>query len=124
MKFIFINPLPTSKLFGDKVNAWWYSKNGLDTEFWDIAPVFWSESQLEKYYGGKSDYRYLGPRHRKFMSSTEVINAISALPKDTVIFYLGRFYPLVEDDWIFYAGNKSDLAFGKARQGHQRYGHY
>ncbi len=101
MKFVFINSLPTSKLFGEKINAWWYSQNGLDAEFWDVAPIFWPEDRLEKYYGGKSDYRYIGPGHRKFDSRTDIIDELSILPQDTVVWYLGRFYPLVQDEWIF-----------------------
>lgn len=111
MKLVFINPLPTSKLFGEKVDALWYSQNGFDAEFWDIAPIFWSDKQLEQYYGGKSDYRYSGPGHRSFTNRADVIEAISALPRNLTIWYIGRFYPLVQDEWIFNVFNRLRIRY-------------
>jgi len=88
LKVVFCNPLPTSKIFGAKVDAWWYKSHGFDVEFWDMSPIFWPQEKLDIYYGGGDDYRYIGPGHQIFFSRTDVFNAMNALTKDVVIWPL------------------------------------
>ncbi len=89
MNLVIINPIPTSKIFGKKVDAWWYQNNGFDVEFWDISPIFWSQEKLKGYYGGADDYRYIGPNHQIFSSKGDVLNAMNGLSTNVVIWHLG-----------------------------------
>lgn len=89
MRLVIINSSPTSKIFGEKVDAWWYQRHGFEAEFWDISPIFWSQERLKQYYGGSEDFRYIGPNHRIFTSQKDVIKAISTLPQKTIIWHLG-----------------------------------
>lgn len=101
MKLIFINTLPTAKIFGNKVDTWWFKQNGFDVEFWDISPCYWNEKKLELYYGGAEDYRYVGPSHKIFNNLQNVLSDLEQLNKNTQIFYLSRTYSKhVNDDII------------------------
>lgn len=110
MKLIFINTLPTSKIFGNKVDAWWFSYNGFDVEFWDASPLFWSTEQLLTYYSGSEDYRYIGPNHKVFNDKMVLIEELKTLQKGTAIFYLSRnVYKHVNDNWLLYLIQILDL---------------
>lgn len=101
MKLIFINTSPTSKIFGQKVNPWWFSENGFDVEFWDCSPLFFSNEQLAQYYGGAEDYRYIGPKHQIFDANSTLLNTLKTLPAGTAIFYVSRnLFRHVKDDWL------------------------
>ena len=58
MNLIFINSLPTSVIFGKKIDAWWFHKNGFNVEFWDTSPIYFDQDELERYYGGNKKYKY------------------------------------------------------------------
>lgn len=101
MKLVFINTLPVSRIIGDKIDAWWFEKNGFDVEFIDCSPLFWSKEKLDKYFGGSSDYRYIGPKHTIINTIDELNLKFDVLDKDTLIFYLSRgLYRPVNDDWL------------------------
>jgi len=102
LKLVFINPLPTSKIFGQKVDAWWYQKHGFEVEFWDISPIFWSREKRAQYYGGAEDYRYVGPGHKVFSTRKETLKAIGGLGNRAVIWHLGWNLNRIsrKDDWL------------------------
>ena len=98
IKLIFSNSNPTSKIFGEMVDAWWYSHKGFEVEFWDLSPLFYSKENLDKYYGGAIDFRYLGPNHRVFHTKSEAVEALSQ-NIDALHWYLSRFLRSHNDDW-------------------------
>jgi len=113
VKLIMINSLPTAKIFGEKVDAWWYQKNGFDVKFWDISPLFWNQKELESYYGGAADYRYIGPNHRVFSSSLEVVNALGLAGRDTVVWHLAWNLNKIAhaEEWLLNAIVDSKIPF-------------
>lgn len=113
MKLIFINGIPTSMIFGRKVDAWWFSENGFDVEFWDTSPLYYTKEQLDKYYGGNEEYKYVGPNYKLFEEKEELVQLIKKLDrKSTVICYLSRsIYKMVDDDDILELFQKSKLDF-------------
>lgn len=100
MKLIFINGIPTSMIFGQKVDAWWFSENGFDVEFWDTSPLYYSKEQLDNYYGGNEEYKYIGPNHKVIEQKDELFKSIDQLKTTTSrIFYLSRtIYKMLDDD--------------------------
>lgn len=111
MRLIFISSLPTSKLFGEKLDAWWYARNGFEVEFWDLAGLFYSAEQLRSYFGGAADYRYIGPGHRTIEDAAAFHRAMNGVGKDATVWHLSRFYRSVPDDWIFTALQQRGIPF-------------
>lgn len=105
MKLIFINSLPTAKIFGKKVDAWWYQRHGFDVEFWDLSPMYWTKIELEGYYGGADDYRYVGPNHRVFSSKKDVLKSLFDLPRKSIIWELDWGIRRIQRDeaWLLMA---------------------
>lgn len=100
MKLIFSNSLPTSRTFGEKMDAWWYEAQGVDVEFWDIAPLFVPADKLESFYSGAPGYRYIGPKHRVFSSWPELEDALRH-NRNSLLWHLSRFDRMHDDDrWI------------------------
>lgn len=101
MRLIFISSLPISKLFGEKLDAWWFANNGFEVEFWDISGLFYSGEGLIRYFGGAHDYRYIGPNHRIYDDLESFQQSLHVLAQDSVVWYLSRFHKITSDDWIF-----------------------
>lgn len=99
MKLVICNSLPTSRLFGEKVDANWYADAGVDVEFWDLAPVFVPLGSLEQFYAGAGDYRYQGPKHRIVDNLRELGEAISS-HQDALFWHLSRFDRMHDDDQL------------------------
>ena len=99
MKLIVCNSLPTSRIFGEKVDAWWYSENGFDVEFWDLAPLFIASKKLDGFYSGAENYRYQGPGHRIFSDPAELAEALRE-NRTAIFFYLSRFDRMLNDDLL------------------------
>jgi hypothetical protein len=97
VKLIICNSLPTSRLFGEKVDANWYADAGMDVEFWDLAPIFIPVEQLLLFYSGALGYRYQGPRHRSIESRRELDAAISS-NRHALFWHLSRFDRMHDDD--------------------------
>lgn len=102
MKLIIINSLPTSKIFGEKVDAWWYQEHSFDVAFWDITPLFWSQEKLNAYYGGADDYRYVGPGHKVFSTAESLLESIHKLAGSVAVWHLGWNLNRVNraDQWL------------------------
>lgn len=101
MRLIFISSMPISKLFGEKLDAWWFANNGVEVEFWDISGLFYSGEGLSQYFGGAHDYRYIGPNHRIYDNDGSFQKSLHALAQDSMVWYLSRFHRITPDDWIF-----------------------
>lgn len=101
MKLIICNSLPTSRIFGEKVDAWWYASQGVDVEFWDLAPLFNPPDRIAGFYAGAADYRYIGPNHRVFNAMADLEESIQAQSSgNTVFWYLSRFSRMHDDDQL------------------------
>ena len=112
MKLIYINGVPTSMIFGLKLDAWWFSENGFDVEFWDTSPLYYSKNQLDKYYGGNEEYKYIGPNYKLIESEKEFMEQLNQLAQGSKIFYLSRsIYKIIEDDNVLKAIQDSKLDF-------------
>ncbi len=110
-KLIFIGSLPTSKLFGEKLDAWWFSNHGFEVEFWDLSKLFFTNDRLSAYFGGKHDYRYIGPGHRIFENVDEAKGALSEIADGTIVWHISRFYKLAPDDWIFAELRRRNISY-------------
>lgn len=110
MKLIVCNALPTSRIFGEKVDAWWYSENGFDVEFWDLAPVFIASEKLAGFYSGSENYRYQGPRHTIFSDPAELAEAVRK-NATAIFFYLSRFDRMLDDDRLIDLFNRNGIKY-------------
>ena len=99
MKLVICNSLPTSRIFGDKVDAAWYVGQGIDTENWDLAPLFFPKEKLDAFYAGASDYRYIGPNHHIFTEWAELEESLDVLVSGShLVWHLSRFDRMHDDD--------------------------
>lgn len=110
MKLIICNSLPTSRIFGSMVDAWWYAQHGFDVEFWDIAPLFIPDEKLESYYLGAEDYRYKGPNHKIFRSLEELNDALK-INSSSLFWHLSRFDRMHDDDLLIKLFNKFQIRY-------------
>ncbi len=99
MKLIVCSALPTSRIFGEKVDAWWYAKNGFDVEFWDLSPIFIPSEKLERFYSGSESYRYQGPGHTIFSDPAE-LDGVLRKNSASLFWYLSRFDRMLNDDFL------------------------
>ena len=117
MKLIIINALPTSMIFGKKVDAWWFEKNGFEVEFLDISNIFFSNEEIISYYGGNTDYRYKAPNQTSVNSMTDLLKKLDDINKNnSVIYYLSRsIYRTTKDEKVLkYIQSKNIILFFKA----------
>ena len=109
---VICNSLPTSRIFGETVDAWWYQTQGEDVEFWDLAPLFVAPSRIEGYYAGAANYRYLGPNHRIFSSMVELDQAVrSVASRPHVFWHLSRFARMNNDDQLIRLFNRHGATY-------------
>jgi hypothetical protein len=110
VKLIVCSALPTSRIFGEKVDAWWYAHNGFDVEFWDLAPLFFAREKLEGFYSASDNYRYQGPQHRILSDPDELAEAVRA--NSTALFwYLSRFDRMLDDDRLMDLFNRHRVRY-------------
>ena len=99
MKLVICNSFPTSRIFGEKVDAAWYAAQGVDTEYWDLAPLFLPQEKIEAYYAGAAGYRYIGPNHRIFSDWIELEQKLDTLVSGPhLVWHLSRFDRMHDDD--------------------------
>jgi hypothetical protein len=112
MKLVICNSLPTSRIFGEKVDAAWYAEQGVDTEYWDLAPLFLPQEKLEAFYAGAAGYRYIGPNHRIFTEWAELEQALSELVSGPhLVWHLSRFDRMLDDDGLLVALNRLRVTY-------------
>ena len=112
MKLVICNSLPTSRIFGEKVDPAWYARQGVNTEYWDLAPLFLPQEQLEAFYAGAVDYRYIGPNHRIFTEWAELDQALGALAsRPHVLWHLSRFDRMHNDDALLELLNRHSTTY-------------
>lgn len=101
MKLIFITTFPISRLIGDKVDAWWFHRNGFDVEFLDISPLFFDKNRLNQFSESAEHYRYIGPNHRVLSKKNDVREILISLSENDFVWPLGGVYKSLDDDWLF-----------------------
>jgi hypothetical protein len=95
--------IPTSRLFGEKLEASWLDEQGLKIEFWDLSRLFFSVDKSAKFFGGAPDYAFVGPRHRHIESQSEFLELLDGLSDNVRGWYLSRFHRAISDDWVLLA---------------------
>ncbi len=110
MRLIICNSLPTSRIFGEKFDAWWYARQGVEVEFWDLAPLFLGKKAIDAFYGGAPDYRYMGPAHRSFSDFYELQAAVRSRT-DWLFWHVSRFERMHDDDRLIRIFNQSGLRY-------------
>jgi len=98
-KLIIINAVPTSTIFGNKIDAWAFYNHGLDTEFWDISLLFWRQKDLDRYYQSGHEFKFIGPNHTVINEKEVFVKKLSA-NNNAVYWYLSRFIKIQNDDWV------------------------
>lgn len=94
--------LPTSRLFGEKLDAWWLDEQGLKVEFWDLSKIFVPPDKSTEYYGGAPGYAFVGPRHRFIESRSHFQEMLDGLSDNARVWYLSRFHRMIPDDWVLF----------------------
>jgi hypothetical protein len=98
ISLIFISGTPTSKIVGDKIDPYWFQNNGFHVEFWNLSEINYSQKKLARYFGGHPEYRYKFPNEKCFTTKTEVGEALSKCPKNTIFNYLD--FGQTNDYWL------------------------
>lgn len=112
MNLVICNSLPISRIFGEKVDASWYAGQGVDTEYWDLAPLFLPQEKLEAFYAGAADYRYIGPNHRIFTEWAELEQALYGLVSGShLVWHLSRFDRMHNDDALIALLNRCEATY-------------
>lgn len=112
MKVVFLSSLPISRIFGEKIDAWWYKNQGLDVEFWDSSLLFLDAHRVEAFYAGAAGYRYIGPNHRIFTGWAELEQALDVLVSGPhVVWHLSRFDRMHNDDALLASLNRHGATY-------------
>lgn len=110
MKLVVCNSLPTSRIFGEKVDAWWYANQGVEVQFWDLAPLFLQPIAIESFYAGAPDYRYVGPGHRSFSNFDELEKSLRS-HADWLFWHVSRFERMHNDDRLIRLFNANGICY-------------
>jgi len=102
MRIIIINNFPTSTIFGDKIDPWWFESQGFDVEFWDLSRIFFSRSRLSLYFSGNQSYKFLGPKHQYFTKKNDVLDKIESLGDGDIVWQISWTLSRVRiyDNWL------------------------
>lgn len=112
MKLVFLSSLPISRIFGEKIDSWWYRNQGLDVEFWDLSLLFLEAYRVEAFYAGAAGYRYIGPNHRIFTEWVELEDALDALVSAPhLVWHLSRFDRMHNDDALLVSLNRHGATY-------------
>src|SRR4051812_1615047 len=100
-KLVFLACVPVSRIFGEKVDPYWYQQQGFDVEFWDLSSLFFARERIVGYMSGADSFAYVPPARRVFQHRKEVATAVQSLPPDAVVYHLSRISgPCVDDYWL------------------------
>ena len=110
VRLIICNSLPTSRIFGEKFDAWWYARQGVKVEFWDLAAVFLEQKAIDAFYAGAPDYRYEGPGHRSFGDFDELQEALRSRT-EWMFWHVSRFERMLDDDRLIRIFNQSGVRY-------------
>lgn len=109
---IFINCVPMTFIFADKVNLDFYENEGFSVELWDLSSLYFSDKQLLAYFSGSAELQYRYKNTKRFINKSDVIAALKLLPKDTIVYHLSRhFQPCLDDFWLLRAFKKLHLSY-------------
>jgi hypothetical protein len=112
MKLIFLSSLPISRIFGEKIDAWWYRDQGLDVEFWDSSLLFLGTERVEAFFASAKNYRYVGPNHHIFTEWAELEDALDDLVSGPhLVWHMSRFDRMHNDDALLVSLNRHDATY-------------
>lgn len=95
------NSLLTLSIFGEKVDAAWCVRQGVDSECWDLALPFMPQEKLEVLHAGAAANRYIGRNHRIFIECADLEQSHDALVSGPHLFWhLLRFDRMHESDTL------------------------
>jgi hypothetical protein len=113
MKLIFLNCVPLSIVFGQKVDAQYYIDKGFDVEYWDLSSLYYDKSKIDLYFSGSKDYKFSAPAHKYFHNKSDVIQLLKLLPRNSFVFNLSRHSQACLDDfWILRLLKRLDIPYG------------
>ena len=75
-KIIFLSATPTSKIHGDKLDPYQFISLGFDVEYWNMSSIYYSQKQLNLYFGGHPDYRFKFPNEKQFHDKNSLIREL------------------------------------------------
>lgn len=111
MRLVIISNFPTLKIFGEKLDSWWFDAAGFDVEFWDLSQIFFSSTNIEFFYSGRSDFRFIGPKHQNFTNKNDVLHMIEGLRTGDIVWQISWTLNRVRvyDNWLLNAINKKKI---------------
>ena len=87
-KIIFISGTPISIIQGEKLDPFRFLSNNFDVEYWNLTSMFYSNKNLDLYFGGHPEYRYQFPFERQFYDSKSVKKELKKLQKDVIVCFV------------------------------------
>jgi hypothetical protein len=90
-KIIFISATPTSKIHGDKLDPYRFISLGIDVEYWNISSIYYSQKQLDLYFGGHPEYRYIFPNEKNFQDINSVKKELKKDYSNTLFCFVDFF---------------------------------
>jgi len=90
-KIIFISATPTSKIHGDKLDPYRFISLGIDVEYWNISSIYYSQKQLDLYFGGHPEYRYIFPNEKNFQDISSVKKELKKDLSNTLFCFVDFF---------------------------------
>lgn len=101
LKLVFVTIAPCNRIFGNKLDPYWFQENGFQVEFWDLSALYHDEHSIKAYFAGADGYMYKGPGHRFFQSRREVADALAGLGSSDIVWHMSRTsYTLRDDYWL------------------------
>lgn len=101
VRLIFINCMPISSIFGDKMALPWFVRRGFSVELWDLSAIYFTPKQIDAYFSGSAQLRFEFEPCRRFGDALQVERALQALPKNSFIYHLTRLsHSCVDDFWL------------------------
>ncbi len=98
MKIIFLNGTPIAKVWADKVNLEWYLSNGFELEFWNLDRIYYSSSQIKRYFSDNKYLSYKPPNQKIFYSKEDVKKELYSIHKNTIFCLLD--FANHDDFWL------------------------
>lgn len=108
-KLIIINSFPTSSSFFNKVQSLIRKKKNFI--YIDLSKLFFPQKKLENFFKGKKTYKADIKEIIIFKEKKRFEIFLEKNKDKIIIWYLCRFYKLIDDDWIIDLFNKNNIAY-------------
>ena len=98
---VFVNFVPMSRMFGEKMALSWFEERGFSVQLWDCASLYYDKHQLEAYFSDNADLKYRYDRCLEFDNKCDLAEALKQLPENTFVYHLARQNRSLVDDFWF-----------------------